>query len=230
MRFEDVPVGVHVDGGAEPWMRSRAVVALEEVLGHDLPVGIRAELDPRVEGDGVEVEIATQDRRQVAEPVGERFRARIRVHEDKRAPDSDARRQERELVLLEPVRLAIRSRCRPERAVEAVRPGVVVALDRLAAPATLGEDRASVAADVEEGAQLAVRTAGDQQRDAAGVCRQEGAGLGDLVGAPAVLPGAGEDALAFAAQHLLVAVPGEGKRACGGRRRHPSLAQSSPSQ
>ena len=211
MRLEDVAIRMHVDDCAEAGVRGRAVVALEEVLGDHLPVGVRAELDARMERDGVEVEVAGEDLRQLAEPVGQRLGLRVRVDEQERPPDADARRNERELLLLE-ARLAVRARRRAERAVEPIRPRVVVALDRLAAAAALGQDRPPVAADVQEGAELAFGGAGDEQRDAAGVGRQVRAGLGDLIRASAVLPGAREDARPFPAERRLVAVPGERER------------------
>jgi hypothetical protein len=55
--FEQVAVGVDVDLVAEAGVRRRAVVALEEVLDHDLPVRVRAELDARVEDEPVDVDV-----------------------------------------------------------------------------------------------------------------------------------------------------------------------------
>ena len=71
----------------------------------------------------------------------------------------DARRQQRPVGLVE-ARLAVRARRCAQRAVEVVRPRVVVALDRLARAAALGQHRTAVAADVQERAQLAVAVRG----------------------------------------------------------------------
>ena len=73
VRFEAVAVGVHVHLCAETGVRRRAVVALEEVLDDDLPVRVRSELDAGVELDRVHVELAREDRGQLAEVIGERL-------------------------------------------------------------------------------------------------------------------------------------------------------------
>ena len=102
---------------------------------------------------------------------------------------------------------------------------MVVALEGVAAAAAVHQHRAAVAADVDERAQLALPVAGDEDRHAAGVGREVRARVGDLVGAAAVLPGAREDQRPLAAEHLLVAVPGEREREVGGcRGHHPMLA------
>ena len=94
MRLEHVAVGVHVHLVAEGRMRGRAVVALEEVLGDDLPVRVRSELDARVEHEAVDVEVAGEDRRQLAELLRERPRLRVGIDEEKRPPHGDARGQQ----------------------------------------------------------------------------------------------------------------------------------------
>ena len=77
-----------------------------------------------------------------------------------------------------------------------------------------------MAADVEEGAQVALVVAHDHDRDAAEIAGEERARLGDLVGAAGVLPGAAEDPLALEPEHGRVRVPVEGDRAPVGDRRH----------
>ena len=64
--------------------------------------------------------------------LGERLGLRVRVDEQERPPDVDARGKQRPVGLVE-ARLAVGARRRAQRAVEVVRPRVVVALDRLAA-------------------------------------------------------------------------------------------------
>ena len=68
-------------------------------------------------------------------------------------------------------------------------------------------------ADVEEGAQRAVLPADDDDGHAARVAGEEGAGLGDLVGAARVLPRAPEDPLPLQPEDGRVGVPVERKRA-----------------
>ena len=118
---------------------------------------------------------------------------------------------EAELPELE-ARLAIGTRRRAQRAVEPVRPGVVRALQRLA-PARAGREHVTaVPAHIHERTQPAVSRACNNNRDLAGGAGKERALLGNLAGMADVLPAAGEDALAFPAQHLRVGVPGPRER------------------
>ncbi len=84
--------------------------------------------------------------------VGERRRVGVRVDEDERPPGIHLHRHEPELRLVE-AGLALGARRGAERAVEAVRPRVVGALERLALPLALADERAAVAADVQERAE-----------------------------------------------------------------------------
>src|SRR5438132_9286139 len=114
-------------------MRDLAVVALEEVLADDLPVGVDLRLPARVVDERVDVEAELRDlRRQRAKRLRERLRFRAGIGEDERAPGVDRDRHEPELVLRER-RLFLAARRRAEAAVEPVRPRVVLALERLAA-------------------------------------------------------------------------------------------------
>ena len=150
-------------------MRDLAVVALEEVLAHDLPVRLDLGLPAGVVDERVDVEPELRDLRgQRAERLRERLGVGVGVREDERAPGVDRDGNEAELVLRE-VRLLLAARRRAEAAVEPVRPGVVRALQRLAARLPLGEGGAAVAADVDEAAQDAVSVARDDDRCAAGL-------------------------------------------------------------
>ena len=154
------------------------------------------------------------ERRDLAEHVGQRRRVRVRVHEDERSPRVDGGGQEPELRAVEP-RLAVAARDLAQRAVEVVRPRVVGALQRRAASRPGEHGMAAVAADVDERAQHAVAAAHDEERHGAGVGGQEGARLGDLVRAPRVLPAAPEDALLLAREDLRVGVPARGQAVPG---------------
>ena len=87
--------------------------------------------------------------RQLAECLRERGGAEVGVDEDERPPRVDEHRPQAPVGVVEPG-LALRARRRAERAVEVVGPGVVRALQRLAAAAALGDLVAAVAADVDE--------------------------------------------------------------------------------
>src|SRR6476646_8128590 len=95
----------------------------------------------------VEVDRRGKRLREVAEVLGERRGVRVRVDEEERAPGVDARCEQRPVGVVE-LGLALRARRRSQRAVEVVRPGVVVALDRGAPATALRENGAAVAADV----------------------------------------------------------------------------------
>jgi hypothetical protein len=206
LRVQQVRVGRHVDDLAEPGVRDRAVVALEKVLARDLPVPLQLELGAKAELQCVEVEDLGQSGRNVAERRRQRFGVRIRVDEDKRPPGVDADLDEVELVGVE-ARLPVRARRRTQATVETVRPGVVRALERLALSGSVRHDVPAVTADVEEGAELPVTRAGDDDRDLAGR-RGEESTVCDLSGVPHVLPRAREDPLSLEPEHLGVRVPG----------------------
>ena len=131
-------------------MGDLAVVALEEVLAAHLPVRLVLRGRALEEAKRVEVEAGGRDElRQLSEVLGERRRVGVRVDEDERPPGVDLHGHEPELRLVE-AGLALGARRRAERAVEAVGPGVVRALERLAPPLALADERAAVAADVQE--------------------------------------------------------------------------------
>ena len=137
-------------------VRDRAVIALEEVLGRDLPV--RGKRVPAVAPvlERLDVDSGRGDEvGQVAERLGERCRARVGVDEEQRSPAVGAERDEAEAVAVEAV-LALGPRRAVQRAVEPVRPRVVRTADRVAVSLLLDEDRAAVAADVRECTELPV--------------------------------------------------------------------------
>ena len=72
-------------------MRDLAVVALEEVLAADLPVGgVLVAARPLQEAERAEVDARRRDERgQLAQRLGERLRLRVGVDEDERAPRVD---------------------------------------------------------------------------------------------------------------------------------------------
>ena len=91
-------------------------------------------------------------------------------------------------------RLVLHARRGAQAAVEVIRPGVVVALQRLAVAARLAHDlRATVAADVGEGAQLAVFAARDDDGNLANGRGDEIAWARKLVGHVHILPAFAED-------------------------------------
>ena len=233
------PVGVRrdVDDLAEAGMRDRAVVALEVVLDGDLPVARELELAPAAEAELLELDSARgEELRQRAERLGERRRLGIRVDEQQRAPGLD-----RQLAQADPVELELRAaRCGAQPAVELVGPRVVGALQRGAVASTRGDERAAVAADVQQGVQLAVAVARDHDRHVSDGGREEVARLRSVLGWAGVLPAVTKDALLLPPQQLGIGVPAPRKRALrspGGqihadyrRRREPGTLVLRPSQ
>ena len=156
---------------------------------------------------------------QLAEVVGERRRVGSGLTKTNGPHVSTDDRGEAEAGRVEP-RLAIRARRASQRTVEAVGPGVVGALDRLAARVAVAEDVAAVAADVDEAAELAVPAAREDDRERPGPGRRQLPRLGDLVEPRGVLPRAREDPLLLEAKHGRVRVPVVRKRSGSGDGRH----------
>ena len=96
--LEQVRVRRHVHDSGEAGMRDRAVVALEEVLRADLPVGRELGLGSLKEAEGADVDACSCDALgNVLQDVGERGRVRIRVDEEERSPLLEPKRDEPEL-------------------------------------------------------------------------------------------------------------------------------------
>src|SRR5262245_481615 len=203
--LEAVLVRIDVVHGTEAFVRHRAVVALEVVLAGDLPVRRELVVVARVEDQTVD----RDDLRHRAEHVRERERVLVRVHEQERPPGLEAHPDKGQTLEIE-LGLAIRARCGAERPVEVVRPRVIRALHRLSGALGVDEERAAVPADIEERAH-AVLGPHDEHRDLA---RPGGEAVSyglDLARVPDVLPGAAEDPLLLAAQHVRVGVPAPGQ-------------------
>jgi hypothetical protein len=81
-----VRVGRHVHRGGKAGMRDGAVVALQEVLAGDLPVGCELQLRAEAEPKRVYVDEFGELRRNVAQCLGERRRVGVGIHEDERPP------------------------------------------------------------------------------------------------------------------------------------------------
>ena len=221
--LEPVGLGRDVDQIAEAGVGDRAVVALEVVLDGHLPVGLERVGRVGMEDERIDVDAAGADQLgELAEGVGERTGLGVGVDEDEGPPGLDARASQAELGAVER-RVAVGARRRPQLAVEPVGPGVVVALERAAAAGPRHHLRAAVAADVHERAQLALAVADDDQRHVTRAQREVGAGLGELPEVAGVLPGAGEQPLALAREHLAVDVPAVGQ---GVRARQPRASRA----
>src|SRR5689334_20658783 len=120
-------------------MRDGAVVTLEAVLAGHLPGRVELELPTEAELARVEVEHVRQPCRHGAERVRQRRSLYVGVDKNERPPRVDREPDEEEILLLEG-ELTVGSRRRAECSVEAVRPPVVAALERLS-PATGMGDR-----------------------------------------------------------------------------------------
>ena len=168
----------------EPGMRDLAVVALEVVLAADLPVRLVLAFGrgAGTAGPSTSMPPAASSVGSAPEDVRQRRRVPVGVDEDERPPRGrpavGARRDARRCRSPAHGRRAGAER---SDAVEVVRPRVVRALQRLAPTLALADERASMAADVEERAQLGRRGRG---RRAPGRRRRESrrtAGLRDLI-------------------------------------------------
>ena len=213
VRLEQVAVRVDVDHLAERRVRGRAVVALEEVLDHDLPVRVRAELDARVELD----RSMSMSRARIAgrSPRCSASGAAGSGLTNRNGPQvSTLGRQERPVVVVE-AGLAIRARrgCAASRRGRRSTRGS--GTGACCGAAAVHQDRAAMAADVDERAQIAFPVAGDEDRHAACVGRKVRAGLCDLAARPPYCQERAKITRALAAERLLVAVPGERKRERG---------------
>src|SRR5206468_4296109 len=91
---------------------------------------------------------------EVAEPLGERRRFRVAVHEQELLPRAESQLGEPDLRRIEAGRI-LQARRRPKDAVEAVRPAMVRAADRASVARSNRQLRSSVQARVVERAQLA---------------------------------------------------------------------------
>ena len=146
-----------------------------------------------MEDERVDVDAALGDEPgQVAEVLGERRRGGIGIDEDERPPGVDRDGHEAEALAVE-ARLRVSARRVSQRAVEVVRPGVVRALQRLAASGALAEREAAVAADVDERAERLVAAADEDDGHVARAGGRERSRLGEIARVPDVLPAAAED-------------------------------------
>ena len=212
----DHAVALPVEVPVQPRVERRDVVALLVVVDIGLPVALHEELrlpvedDPRRRGpidrsgDG-------------PEPRGQRRSRAIQADEDEALPGLHGDREQRERVLRE-VRRRAEGRDMIERAVRAVAPSVIGALDGVAPPARLRQQHGGpMPADVVEAPEYAVLAAAHEEGEARGRGRQVVAGLGHrlLTADPEPLPG--EDALPFRPVDVRIAVPPRGHGPYGAR-------------
>ena len=188
------------------------MVALEEILHHDLPVGLdrifpplakrsasmSAPADRMIAGNWPSVSANEHD----AEPG---------LMKMKRAERLDSQRRQREVGLVESgLLLAVRG-C-AQGSVETPGPGVIVALEGAAVAALLQHQLAApMAADVRVGPECPRLIADDDDRDLSHSAGQEVAGLRDLLDPADIVPARREDALLLALELLGVGVPLGGK-------------------
>src|SRR5258705_1010780 len=210
MGVEAIALLGDIHDGAESRVLDRAVVALEEVLDHDLPVGPRRPLLAPAEAQVVESQPASaDDGGQLAENARQRG-AGLEIREDERAPRVDADGQEGEARAIESW-LVVGARRRAQTSVEAVRPRVIRALQHLAVAGSAHDLVAPMPADIDEAAQ-AVLVADDHDRHIAHCRGEVVADPGDLFAAPGVLPGPPEDAIPLLRGDGGIRVPGGWER------------------
>ena len=169
-------------------MGDGAVVALEEVLGRDLPVGVQLRLGALEEAESVEVDARSLDHLgHVSEVCRERAGFGIRVDEDQRPPGIEGELNESQPFGVVPA-LARKSRRCDELAVESVRPCVIRALEGRSLAGPFAHERTPVSADVQECPERALLVPYEHDRNVADSGRDERAALCDLVLATDVLP------------------------------------------
>jgi hypothetical protein len=132
------------------------------------------------------------------------------------APGVHLNADERELRRIE-AGLGVRPRRCAEVAIEVVRPRVIRTLEGTAVPFAARDDVAAMPADVEEGAQLPVVCACDDDGDLARSRREERAVVGYLAGMADVLPRPREDPFVLAAEDVGIGVPRPWQRPLHGR-------------
>ncbi len=182
-------------------MRDGAVVALQEVLARDLPVGADLPVGPVVERQRIDVEpVGGESLRDLSEQLRERQRGVVEVDEAKRPPRFHPHGHEGQL--LHAVEL-LGARRRAEGSVQIVGPGVVRALQRPSVAGLLDHDRSAVPADVDERSLGSVGVPDEHDRHLACPAWLDVA----LSEAADVVPGAPEDRLFLVREHRRIAVP-----------------------
>ena len=179
------------------------MIALDEVLDHDLPVGGDRVLEAAAVDDaiGIDAGDAVEQLEERGERCLQRFVVGIRGGKEQRAERCDCDRREAHLLVERHAGGAV------ERAIELVRPAVVAALQGAALAAPLRDQGAAVAADVRKAAQRAVVIARDHDREAAELAGSERPGLDHVGGRTDVLPAEAQDRRAVALERLRGRVP-----------------------
>ena len=192
-------------------VHERAVIALDEVLDHDLPVGGDRVLEAAAVDDaiGIDAGDAVEQLEERRQRRFERLAVGIGGGKEQRAERRDCDVWQAHLLVERHAGGAV------ERAIELVRPAVVAALQGAALAAALGDQRAAVAAHVRKAAQRAVVTARDYDREAAELAGSERPGLDNVGGRTDVLPAEAQDGRAVALERLRGRVPVGGERAGG---------------
>jgi hypothetical protein len=166
-------------------VHERAVVALHEVLGDDLPV--RLELvrhaPPPHEPVDVDLRHVARQVEERREQVDERRGVAVDAREQQRSDSGD-----RELGQPTVIRIDLGPRRAVERAVQQVRPSVIAALKRLAPAAAVRDDMSPVPADVRERAQPSFAVTRDDDRQAPEVGCHERSRLRDIRSGADVVP------------------------------------------
>ena len=206
IRLEEIRVQRDVHDRREPGVRGRAVVALEEVLGGDLPVARELGLGALQEPQRVEVDSRVGDPLwDAAEEVGERPASTSGFTKISGPHVSSCIGMRPSSSFVDPA-LVVSARRGDETTVEAVCPRVIRALERLALARAFAHDRASVTATFRNARSVSSwsRTSTTGMSPTRVATNDPGSGTHLLAD---VLPRAAEDALALEPQHGRVRVP-----------------------
>src|SRR5215207_210620 len=205
---ELVVVRRDVDQAGEARVRDWTVVALEEVLGGNLPVRGDLPVGAVVEDELVDVEGVPDPARNVTEHLSQGRTLVVEVDEAERPPTLEPHRRQRDVGEVDV--LSLRARRGAQRAVQVVRPRVIGALERLPAPSLLDDDRTAVPADVDERTLGAVVGLDEDDRD---LSSPAGNDVPRISQPPNVVPGRTEDRLFLTHEHRRVPIPVPGCRA-----------------
>ena len=186
-------------------MGDRHVVALEVVVGHDLPVGGLRAVGLVVDAHRLHP-VALDPLPQSPKLLGERRGVDVEIHEQEAAEALDARREKTEPALVQALdRSGLRDA--DQISIEPVGPPVIAAADRLAALAGAAQEPgAAVSADVAKRAEVPLPVSQHEHRLVAGARGEVAAGTGKLGDVARELPGALEDPFLLERSEIGIAV------------------------
>ena len=199
-------VGGNIDDIGEGRMRRGAMIALEEIVDADLPIGLDdADAAARTVVGALHLgetrDMGLEFRQEPASLLRQGLGMGVQVVEDERPQCLDPDRREAELAFVEALHL-LRTPGTAERSGQVIGPGVIGAGDHLGPAVAFQKLMSPMGADIVEAAQFAILAAADE--DALVVDRggDVAPGLGQVADVASQLPGAEEYCLALCGKDL----------------------------